>query len=383
MQDLNVFFSDFPPVSKAQWLEQIARDLKDRPIESLRWQAGAGLVIDPLVHADDFAQPLPDAANLLRWEIAESIAAGTPAEANAQAIEALQFGAEALRFELTKLPSPTDFDVLFEGVFPEYISLHFAGHGLQESPGAVIIGLDRLLASRQLAASQLRGTLAYDATAAKLPDWRYLADLIQHTAVAHPNFRLIGLDATGASVKPEDAVGELVSLLKRANLYFVKLTERGIAPETVAANLHVSIGLGSSYFFEMARLRAFRVLWLHLLEAWGVSPEYPELEVHFHPDAYDDNLYANMIKAATMAMSAVLGGANRLFVRSYDAGREAQATYPPAFGRRIARNVQHLLKMESGFEDLSADPAAGSYYLETLTNQLAEATWQTFKQQHA
>lgn len=383
MQDLNAYFSDFPPISKAQWLEQIARDLKDRPIESLRWQAGPGLEIDPLVHADDFAQPLPDATNPLRWEIAENIIAGTPAESNALAIEALQHGAEALRFELATMPSPTDFDVMFEGVFPEFISLHFAGRGLHENPGAVILGLDRLISSRQLTAAQLRGTLAYDATVAKLPDWRYLADLINHTSGVHPNFRLIGLDATGASTKPQDAVEALVSLLKRANLYFVKLTERGIAPETVAANLHVSMGLGSSYFFEIARLRAFRLLWLHLLEVWGEEPVYPELEVHFHPDAYDDNLYANMIKAATMAMSAVLGGANRLYVRPYDAGREAQATYPPAFGRRIARNVQHLLKMESGFENLSADPAAGSYYLETLTTQLAGTAWEAFKKVHS
>lgn len=383
MQDLNAFFSDFPPVSKAQWLEQIARDLKDRPIESLRWQAGPGLVIDPLVHADDFTQPLPDAAGSLRWEIAESIDATTPSECNARAIEALQHGVEALRINFQESPSPSDFETMFEGVYADFIGLHFAGAGLKSNPGAVCLGLDKLATARGFNTAQLRGTLAYDPTEAVLPDWRYLADLIEHTSGALPQFRIIGLDVTKASVKPEDAVNELVSLLDRANRCFEKLTERGVAPEKVAANLHVSLGLGSSYFFEMARLRAFRLLWLHLLEAWGVAPEYPEIEVHFHPDAYDDNLYTNMIKAATMAMSAVLGGANRLYVLPYDAGRESKATYPPAFGRRIARNVQHLLKMESGFEALSADPAAGSYYLETLTNQLAEATWQTFKQQHA
>ncbi|MCC6412271.1 MAG: hypothetical protein IT270_11470 [Saprospiraceae bacterium] len=383
MQDLNDFFSDFPPISKAQWLEQIARDLKDRPIESLRWQAGPGLEINPLVHADDFTQPLPDAAGSLRWEIAESIDATTPSEGNARALEALQHGVEALRINFQEPPSPSDFEILFEGVYADFIGLHFAGAGLKSNPGAVCLGLDKLAAARGFNTTQLRGSLAYDPTEAALPDWRYLADIIEHTSGALPQFRIIGLDATKTSVKPEDAVNGLVSLLDRANRCFEKLTERGVGPEKVAANLHVSLGLGSSYFFEMARLRAFRLLWLHLLEAWGVAPEYPELEVHFHPEAYDDNLYTNMIKAATMAMSAVLGGANRLYVSPYDAGREAQATYPAAFGRRIARNVQHLLKMESGFEALSADPAAGSYYLETLTNQLATASWEVFKQKHA
>ncbi len=303
MQDPNAFFSDFPPVSKAQWLEQIARDLKDKPVESLRWQAGPGLLIDPLVHADDFAQRPPDAEDTLRWEIAETIPADTPGAVNARALEA--------------------------------------------------------------------------------PDWRYLAELIQHGAAALPHVRLVHLDATGASVAPADAVEHLADLLHRANRCFEKLSERGIAPETTAANLHVSMAVGSSYFFDMARLRAFRLLWLHLLQAWGVAPEYPELDVFFHPSTYTDELYKNMIKAATMAMSAVLGGATRLYVTPYDAGREAQATYPPAFGRRIARNVQHLLKMESSFEALSADPAAGSYYIETLTNQLAASAFERFKAMQA
>ena len=379
MQDMEAFFNDFPQVSKVQWLEQIARDLKDRPIESLRWQVGPDLLVDPLVHADDFAQAMPDASGTLRWEIAQNIAVTTPSEANALALEALQHGAEALRFDLVETPAPTDFEIMFEGVYLDFISLHFAGAGLKTNPGAVFIGLDKLSASRGLDAKQLYGTLAYDPTAASLSDWPYLADLMKHAETTLPRFRLIGLDATQISVNPADAVSELVALLGCANRCFTKLTGQGIAPSTIAANLHVSMALGSSYFFEMARLRAFRLLWLHLLEAWGVAPEYPELEVQFKPDVYDDNLYANMIKAATMAMSAVLGGANRIYVLPYDAGRETQAVYPPALGRRLARNVQHLLKMESGFEDLSADPAAGSYYLETLTNQLAEKAWAEFR----
>ena len=105
-----------------------------------------------------------------------------------------------------------------------------------------------------------------------------------------------------------------------------------------------------------------------------LAPTLPALAVSFRPNAYTDDLYTNMIRATTMSMSAVLGGAARLTVLPYDAGREALATYPQAFSRRIARNVQHLLKMESGFDQLS-DPAAGSYYIETLTRQLADQMW--------
>ena len=80
-----------------------------------------------------------------------------------------------------------------------------------------------------------------------------------------------------------------------------------------------------------------------------------------------------------MAMSAVQGGVDRLTVLPYDAGREDKAEYPQAFGRRIARNVQQLLKLESGFDQVP-DPAAGSYYIENLTRLFAEKAWAQFQQ---
>ena len=101
------------------------------------------------------------------------------------------------------------------------------------------------------------------------------------------------------------------------------------------------------------------------------------VSARFRADVYTDDLHTNMIAATTMAMSAVLGGADRLTVLPFDTGREEQSPYPQAFSRRIARNVQQLLKLESGLAEV-ADPAAGSYYIEQLTRQLAEKAWEEF-----
>lgn len=136
--------------------------------------------------------------------------------------------------------------------------------------------------------------------------------------------------------------------------------------------------LGKSYFFEIAKIRAFKLLWLNVLKGWGAPLRHPVVETRFQAEAYTDELYTNMIRATTMAMSAVLGGADRLTVLPYDAGREHQASYSPAFSRHIARNVQHLLKMESFFSEIP-DPAAGSYYIEQLTQQLAARAWTAFQ----
>jgi methylmalonyl-CoA mutase len=166
--------------------------------------------------------------------------------------------------------------------------------------------------------------------------------------------------------------------LTHGNLYLQKLTERGLSAEQAAGILQFSIPVGKSYFLEIAKIRAFRLLWLNILKAWDVPLDYPVTEARFQAESYTDELYSNMIRATTMAMSAVLGGADRLTVVPYDAGREEQAAYPQAFGRRIARNVQHLLKMESSFSEIP-DPAAGSYYIEKLTQQLAERAWSAFQ----
>ncbi len=224
----------------------------------------------------------------------------------------------------------------------------------------------------------LRGSLGYDPASqaaasvpAIAPDWRYLADLTEFAQQKFPQFKVLSL---GGSDQPDLAS----DLLRRANVYLEKLTERGISAAQAAAAMQFSVKIGPSYFLEMAQLRAIRLVWLNVLKAWGVAPALPALAVSFRPDAYTDDLYTNMIRATTISMSAVLGGAERLTVLPYDKGREALAAYPQAFGRRIARNVQHLLKMESGFDQL-ADPAAGSYYIETLTRQLAERMWRALR----
>jgi methylmalonyl-CoA mutase len=183
------------------------------------------------------------------------------------------------------------------------------------------------------------------------------------------------LHADGRHLHTTGTVDELTVLLQLGNQYLTKMHERGLSPAQTAAQLHFSIAIGDHYFLEMAKLRAFRQLWLHVLQSWNAPLQYPYISVSFKPAVYQDDLYTNLIRATTMAMSAVLGGANRLTVMPYDEGREALASYPPAFGRRMARNVQHLLKMECHLDE-AIDAMAGSYYLETLTRQLGEKAWQ-------
>ena len=373
------FFAEFPPVSKEDWLQQVAKDLKGKPLEELNWRLSDDFLVSPFVHADDFpAPPPPLSTQPNRWEICESVVVTDPIVANRQSLEALQGGAWGLQFEFETSPSFEVLSQVLEGIYIDFIGLHFSGQGIQQNPGIVLAHLERLARARELPTESLRGSLAYDpAASASIVDWRYLADLIDHAQRVFPQFKIIAISPKPTETEDPLQLSMLPALLRTGNHYLEKLSERGVLPAQTFAAMQFCIPIGKSYFFEIARLRAFKLLWVNVLKAWNITLAPPAVSAFFRPEAYSDDLYTNMIRATTMSMSAVLGGAERLTVLPYDAGREAMTAYPQSFSRRIARNVQHLLKMESGFDELS-DPAAGSFYIETLTQQLSERAWAEF-----
>ncbi len=369
------FFAEFPSVSKAEWLHKIRKDLKDKQLEELRYAAAANLMVEPFAHIDDFSTPpTPLSSAGLTWKICENVAVNEPDEANRQIITALEGGVEAICLRMERMPDLVDLDLILQNVYLDFIGLHLAGAEVAQNPGAVLAALAHIAKSRNLKTASLQGSLAYDPAAAPgLQDWRYAADLMEYGWAHFPGFKMTTLESFET-----DGIEALADLLDRGNLYFQKLTAKGLSPTIIAAQIQFSIPIGTNYLLEIARLRAFKLLWLNVLKGWQAPLQHPVIAVHFQQDAYTDALYSNMIRATTMAMSAVLGGADRLTIRPYDAGNEAMATYPPAFGRRIARNIQHLLKMESFFEQTN-DPVAGSYYIEKLTVQIAEMTWTQFQ----
>jgi methylmalonyl-CoA mutase len=137
------------------------------------------------------------------------------------------------------------------------------------------------------------------------------------------------------------------------------------------------IKIGRSYFLEIAKIRALKILWANLQKAWNLSIQPAYIQAELDPQSQDDNPNKNMIRAATQAMSAVIGGADTLFVLPADEQKDPVGT---AFSRRMARNVQHLLKLESHLDKVE-DPAAGSYYIQQLTDQLCDLVWEQLRQE--
>ena len=315
-QDL---FSEFPPVSKADWLRQITKDLKDKPLEDLNWQSPNGLVVSPFVHADDFeTPPVPISGQPIHWEICEDVLVTDPVSANRQALDALEGGAEGLCFWLEHPLEADGFAQLLQGIHLDFIGLHFAGAAVAQNPGMVLGNLEKLAQQRGLPTTPLRGSLDYNPVpVSKIVDWRYLADLLEYAREKFPGFKIIQVNALESD--------GLAGLLCNANIYLQKLSERGIPVKDIAATMQFSVPIGKSYFVEIARLRALKLLWFNVLKAWNAPLQAPFIAAHFQAEAYSDDLYTNMIRATTMAMSAIQGGVARLTVSPYDGGREAQA----------------------------------------------------------
>lgn len=380
MSDQTNLFAAFAPVSKAEWLAKIEQDLRGKPLSDLQFQLEEGITLAPFYHPDDITEnyePIAAATSNNTWQIAEYIEAQDVKAANAQALEALSGGATALLFQLYHELSPEELAQLLSGIKLEYISTNFGQYFLGKNPSLLLERFYNYLKSNHINPAIIHGSIDFDA----ILDWAEppfgeLAEAVQFCAQEMPHFRLVEVDVRRLHSGIERTSLELAYTIAKGSEYLAQLSEFKIDPAVTNRHLQFAIGISTSYFVEIAKIRALKVLWSNVLAAYQVPIEMPTIEVHFAPESQDNNPNTNLIRAATQALSGVIGGADRLYVLPSNAALGEPST---AFSRRIARNVQHLLQLES-HADKVLDPAAGSYYIEKLTDQLAGAAWSKFQE---
>lgn len=352
----------FSETRYADWLNQLEKDLKGKPWTDLQWHLGDGIVVDPFYHPDQyFPQRLPLANGQSQWEIGEHILVAELKTANQEILAALEGGTEALELQLQQPLQAEDWAILLEGVQLEYISFNLFLSYAENDLLAFVKNLQSYIEGLGLSAASLRGSIDFGGNPASINA------LQQHL----PGFKLAVIHGLQLHQGHAASAQELASLIRAAE----KLLAEAESIETFAPSILFKVAVGKSYFVEMAKLRALRILWCNVLKAYGVRNPSLAVAVHFAPDSQDENVNTNMIRAATQAMSAIIGGAQQVYVLPSNAGA---AEEPTPFARRIARNVQHLLRMESHLDKVQ-DPAAGSFYIEKLTEELAEKAWEIFQ----
>lgn len=369
MADSPNFFDGFEPVSKAEWLEKVQADLKGQLPETLNWAIGEALSISPFAHREDLpAPPRPLHRNepTNDWEIVEPIFCGEDLTlANTQALEGLQLGAQALRIHVDRVLNQTDLEDIFSDIHLDFISVHFQS---TIQPEAMAQQLEIL--KKWAAAQPLKGSFCGPDKV--LSNGEFLSYLKDFEGI---NVALAGIDGRLSYQGPEEVITELSSLLLQAERLLALGQENDIALPLVHQNLHFQIALETTYFLNIAKVRALKMLWANIQQAYQLDLPMPKIEGYTTLEVQTEDPYTNMIRSTIQAMGGIVGGVDRLLV--YPANQ--QHGEPSSFTRRVARNLQHILKMESHFDEV-VDPAAGSYYLEQLTTQIAEKTWIRFQQ---
>ncbi len=356
----DALFSDFSSVSKDRWREQATKELRGKDFEeTLIWHTPEGVSLDPYLTADDLAD-VPLAAiqaaqkTVLGWENRVEFLVENERAANLLAREALAGGADALLFDLRHRPAADlRLPLLLEGLKLSDTPVTFRVAG--GTPGFIT-------ELKKVAPYRLRGGLDDTAHA----DWDAWADAFRQTHDS-PGFRFATIQ--NATPLPVKALTEILTYLADV---LDQLTSRGLDAGRVLARLEFSRTATPDFLTELALLRALRFLVAKMAEAYGAEP--PPVFVHVNtrhavPPAGASE-FEDIIRATTESMAALAGGADALTV-----GNHAE---PDPFSRRLARNVSNLLKHEAYFTHV-ADPAAGSYFLEKLTWELARAAWEQFK----
>ncbi|NVO85562.1 methylmalonyl-CoA mutase family protein [Hymenobacter terrestris] len=381
-QPVPVSFPEFQPLTTAKWQERLTRDLKGQDPATLRWQTPDGFAVEPFYHQEALAElggapaPLVRAAGAWRNVPTYVVpAASRGHEAIDRAAAALQLGAEGAHFVLAQADE-FDADYLAQQL---PLADTYVGFTLRRGAAGL---LARLAAT---GAGSLRGFLVLDPLTHHVPD---LATQLQElrgvlaTSRAWPEFRALGLDVAYYGNRGATTTQQIAFALNTAAAYLSKLPNEELSVADVAAALHLHVAVASNYFFEIAKLRAFRRLWATLLHAYGLPAEAAEHLTIFASTATWSQTtldpHTNLLRHATEAMSAVLGGADAVSVGTFD----SLFHEPNDFAERLARNLPVLLREEAHLGQVQ-DPAAGSYYLETLTDTLAREAWALFQQLEA
>jgi methylmalonyl-CoA mutase len=372
-------FTAFSPINKARWQEQVIKDLKGKDITSLRWQTEEGLSIEPYFTAEDLArlplqalQSAQQQRSTRHWQNREWIMFSDEKTSRRQALDALQKGADALLLDLSQADvAGLSFSHLLNGIRLTDTPVTFRCRRQSERVETAL---------RQMSAYHLKGGLDDDRLAwwmrdgQPIGDWSALADGLRRTQ-EWPSFRPLTVNSHQFHEAGAHAAQELAFTLASAVTYLDKLTDEGLEIGQVLKGMEFSISVGTNYLMEIAKVRALRYLFGKIIESYGPGERHPVF-IHTRTSRFylaATEPYTNLLRLTTEAMAAVVGGSDALTVLPYDLAVAASGE----FSQRISRNVSTILK-EEVYLDKVSDPAAGSYYLENLTHELAGQAWQTF-----
>jgi len=358
-------FDDFNPISSKQWKQKIQFELDGADYnETVIWNSPEDIQVKPFYHIDEFSKAVSVKTQASNFKICQNIFVYDIEKSIQRAINTIDRGAESLRFTIEN--EKIDVQKLLENLPLENRTVYF---NLKFISIDFVKVLDTISIQKKAIFYCNMDPIGHFA---REGNWFTTADknnfeAIEKIAKATTNLTLLSVDSGLYQNAGANITQQIAYSLAHANEYLNRLP-------TITKPFVFQISVGTNYFFEIAKLRALRMLFKL------IAAEYhPELECHFlvtptkrNKTIYDYNV--NMLRTTTECMSAILGGADAVANLPYDSLYHKDNE----FGDRISRNQLLVLKHESYFDKVN-NPADGSYYIESLTMQLAEKSLALFK----
>ena len=349
----NKLFNEFEAVTSKQWKQQIQYELKGADYnETLVWESPEGIKVKPFYHTDETIVPYEQNSAKNAFKIVQNIFVHDAEKSNKRALETLNRGAESIRFtienESINIESllhsiPLDITIYIK---PLFLNSDFIKK-VQTIRSSVILEIDPI------------GQLAKDGNwfTNLETDFKFLNEVKSSLSINSETYQ-----NAGANI-----VQQLTYTIAHVNEYFNRI-------QNINSTITINVAIGSNYFFEIAKLRALRLLFNTLAKEYNHTFD---CHIIATPTKRNKTLYdynVNMLRTTTECMSAILGGADGVANLAYDAIYHKDNE----FGDRISRNQLLVLKHESYFDKVN-NPADGSYYIEELTQQLADKALSLFK----
>ena len=419
---------EFKTVSLDDWQAAAAQSLKGKPLESLTWHTPEGIAVKPLYTAEDVAHlphanTMPGFAPFIRgpqatmyavrpWTIRQYAGFSTASESNAFYKKALAAGGQgvSVAFDLAThrgydsdhprvtgdvgkagvaIDSVEDMKVLFGGIDLANVSVSMTMNGavLPVLAAFVVAGEEQGVSQAQLSGTiqndilkefMVRNTYIYPPK----PSMRIIGDIIEHTATQMPRFNSISISGYHMQEAGANQALELAFTLADGAEYVKTAVAKGLNVDDFSPRLSFFWAVGMNFYLEIAKMRAARLLWCRIMQGFGaVNPKSLMLRTHSQTSGWsltEQDPHNNVVRTTVEAMAAVFGGTQSLHTNSFD---EAIAL-PTDFSSRIARNTQLILQEETHITSV-VDPWAGSYMMESLTQQMADKAWAIIEEVNA
>ncbi|MGM9491491.1 methylmalonyl-CoA mutase [Ideonella sp. YS5] len=412
--------NEFSPATLAQWEKAAARSAPAGDVGALNWVTPEGINVKPLYTAEDtaglpFTNTLPGFEPFIRgpqatmyavrpWTIRQYAGFSTATESNAFYRKALAAGAQgvSVAFDLAThrgydsdhprvtgdvgkagvaIDSVEDMKILFDGIPLDKVSVSMTMNGavLPVLAGYVVAAEEQGVPQEKLSGTiqndilkefMVRNTYIFPPE----PSMRIIGDIIEYTAKKMPKFNSISISGYHMQEAGANQALELAFTLADGKEYVKTAMAKGLDVDDFAGRLSFFWAIGMNFYLEIAKMRAARLLWCRIMKGFGAkSPKSLMLRTHCQTSGWsltEQDPYNNVVRTAIEAMAAVFGGTQSLHTNSFD---EAIAL-PTEFSSRIARNTQLIIQEETHITHV-VDPWAGSYLMESLTQEMADKAW--------